>query len=265
MRCPKCGYISFDHLEKCLKCKKDISAVSDTLQGGVLHVASPVFLNLQSQEDQSDESDLVAEGEGVEVEDAVADFDIIVEEDSAEGREEEVTLEVDQNEEESFIDFEISSDEEEESEIAIDSALFDDDTEIEEQLLDNQLDSLSEEDTDDFEIDMPEELLDMSDLAAPALSEDIKSPDLDSQDELNSLDIDLNSFDFDLDSDLSAGDGPLESSGGEEDEISLSDIDFSDTISGPTKEGRKQSGAMDMDEDFDFDLDLDGLSIRDDE
>jgi hypothetical protein len=264
MRCPKCGYISFDHLEKCLKCKKDISAVSDTLQGGVLHVASPIFLNLQSQEDQLDESDLAAGGEGVEAEDAVADFDIIAEEDSAEGSEEEVSLEVDQNEE-GFIDFEISSDEEEESEISIDSALFDDDTEIEEQLLDNQLDSLSEEDTDDFEIDMPEELLDMSDLAAPALSEDVKSPDLDSQDELNSLDIDLNSFDFDLDSDLSAGDGPLESSGGEEDEISLSDIDFSDTISGPTKEGRKQSGAMDMDEDFDFDLDLDGLSIRDDE
>ena len=265
MRCPKCGYISFDHLENCLKCKKDISAVSDTLQGGVLHVASPVFLNLQSQEDQSDESDLVAEGEGVEVEDAVADFDIIVEEDSAEGREEEVTLEVDQNEEESFIDFEISSDEEEESEIAIDSALFDDDTEIEEQLLDNQLDSLSEEDTDDFEIDMPEELLDMSDLAAPTLSEAIKSPDMDSQDEQSSSDIDLDSFDFDLDSDLSVGDGSLESSDGEGDEISLSDIDFSDTISGPTKEGRKLSGAMDMDEDFDFDLDLDGLSIRDDE
>lgn len=264
MRCPKCGYISFDHVEKCLKCKKDISAVSDTLQGGVLHVASPVFLNLQSQEDPSDESDLAAGGEGVEAEDAVADFDIIAEEDSAEGSEEEVILEVDQNEE-GFIDFEISSDEEEDSEIAIDSALFDDDTEIEEQLLDNQLDSLSEEDTDDFEIDMPEELLDMSDLAAPALSEDVKSPDLDSQDELNSLDIDLNSFDFDLDSDLSAGDGPLESSDGEEDEISLSDIDFSDTISGPKKEGRKQSGAMDMDEDFDFDLDLGGLSIRDDE
>lgn len=265
MRCPKCGYISFDHLDKCLKCKKDISVVSETLQGGVLHVASPVFLNLQSEDDQSDESDLVAEGEGIEVEDAVEDFDLIVEENSADGSEEEVLLEVDQNaEEEGFIDFEISSDEDEESEIAIDSAFFDGDDEVEEQLLDNQLDSISEEDADAFEMDMPEELLDMSDLAAPSPSEDVKSPDQDSQDELNSLDIDLDSFDFELDSDLSAGDGSLQPSDKEEDEISLGDIDFSDTISGPTKEGSKQSGAMDMDQDLDFDLDLGGLSMRED-
>ena len=33
MRCPKCGYISFDHLEQCLKCKKNIKAVSDNMHG----------------------------------------------------------------------------------------------------------------------------------------------------------------------------------------------------------------------------------------
>lgn len=264
MRCPKCGYISFDHLEKCLKCKKDISAVSETLQGGVMHVASPVFLNLQSQDDQSDDSEFVAEGEGIEVEDADGDFDLIVEEDSVEGGEEEVLLEVDQNaEEEGFIDFEISSDEDEDSEIAIDSSFFDDE-EVEEQLFDNQLDSLSEEDTDALEMDVPDELLDMSDLAAPSLSEDAKSADQDSHDELNSLDLDLDSFDFELDSDLSAGDESLQASDKEEEEISLGDIDFSDTINGPAKEGSKKSGAMDMDQDFDFDLDLDGLSLHED-
>lgn len=265
MRCPKCGFISFDHLEKCLKCKKDISAVSETLKGGVMHVASPVFLNLQAQDDQSDESDFVAEGEGIEVEDA-EDFDLIVEEDSVEEGEEEVLLEVDQNaEEEGFIDFEMSSDEDKDSEIAIDSTFFDDDDEVEEQLFDNQLDSLSEEDTDALEMDVPDELLDMSDLAAPSLSEDAKSADQDAQDELNSLDIDLDSFDFELESDLSAGDESLPASDKVEEEISLGDIDFSDTINGPAKEGSKQPGAMDMDQDFDFDLDLDGLSIREDD
>ena len=44
MRCPKCGYISFDHLATCLNCKKDISEISSTAQGTTYNAAAPMFL-----------------------------------------------------------------------------------------------------------------------------------------------------------------------------------------------------------------------------
>lgn len=45
MRCPKCGYISFDHVETCLKCKKDISGKVDVV-GTTYHAAAPSFLKV---------------------------------------------------------------------------------------------------------------------------------------------------------------------------------------------------------------------------
>ncbi len=267
MRCPKCGYISFDHLEVCLKCKKNISAASDALQGGVLQVAAPVFLNLQSPEDHLDE-DLVAESEGPEDEVMDGDLDILLGDESAEESEEDMILEVEQDEgeEDGFIDFDISLDEESEQEIAVDPNLFDDGVGTEDQVLDNQLDNITEKGGDDFEIEMPEELVDMSDLTAPDPSEDSKPAALDSSDEPGSPDIELDGLDLalDLDSDIPASDKSIESLDGEEDVLSLGDIDFSDTISGPEDEGRKKTKTMDMDEDLNFDLDLGGLSIHDD-
>ncbi len=44
MRCPKCGYITFDHVETCGKCHKDISAVSSKLTGTVMFAEPPGFL-----------------------------------------------------------------------------------------------------------------------------------------------------------------------------------------------------------------------------
>ncbi len=44
MRCPKCGFISFDHIDSCLKCTKDIKETSTDLQGTTFNVASPAFL-----------------------------------------------------------------------------------------------------------------------------------------------------------------------------------------------------------------------------
>ena len=43
MRCPKCGYISFDQVESCTKCGKNISDASGKLSGMVLAVDSPSF------------------------------------------------------------------------------------------------------------------------------------------------------------------------------------------------------------------------------
>jgi len=50
MRCPKCGYISFDHLTSCKKCKKDISGAVEELEGVVFEAAPPVFLAFEYEE-----------------------------------------------------------------------------------------------------------------------------------------------------------------------------------------------------------------------
>ena len=44
MRCPKCGYISFDRQRSCGKCSNDLTAVSEQLQGTVGKAAVPFFL-----------------------------------------------------------------------------------------------------------------------------------------------------------------------------------------------------------------------------
>ena len=58
MRCPKCGFISFDNLENCLKCNKDISDATRAFQGSTLKVATPSFLKISVP----DENDLQIEG-----------------------------------------------------------------------------------------------------------------------------------------------------------------------------------------------------------
>ncbi|HCC54878.1 MAG TPA: hypothetical protein DEQ20_08150 [Desulfobulbaceae bacterium] len=44
MRCPKCGYISFDRQKSCGKCGNDLMAVAEQLQGTVGKNAAPFFL-----------------------------------------------------------------------------------------------------------------------------------------------------------------------------------------------------------------------------
>ena len=44
MRCPKCGFISFDRQKSCGKCTADLTAVSEQLQGTVGKAATPFFL-----------------------------------------------------------------------------------------------------------------------------------------------------------------------------------------------------------------------------
>ena len=45
MRCPKCGFISFDHLTSCAKCGRDVSEVASELQGTSIKVEAPMFLS----------------------------------------------------------------------------------------------------------------------------------------------------------------------------------------------------------------------------
>jgi len=86
MRCPKCGYISFDHLESCKKCNKNISEASVDLDGTVFAVAAPVFLDLEYKEsaglpDEEEDITTLEEslGDGEEV------VDLSFEEDEVDG------------------------------------------------------------------------------------------------------------------------------------------------------------------------------------
>lgn len=53
MRCPKCGYISFDIIESCVKCGKDITNAATDLEGSVAGVPAPTFLRVPGQEPPS--------------------------------------------------------------------------------------------------------------------------------------------------------------------------------------------------------------------
>jgi len=47
MRCPKCGFISFDQLPKCVKCGKSFSSIADLVHGTAFSVSAPLFLKIQ--------------------------------------------------------------------------------------------------------------------------------------------------------------------------------------------------------------------------
>jgi len=272
MRCPKCGFISFDHLEVCLKCKKDIKVASEALQGGVLHVASPTFLNLhpESEESQLDEGELVVDDGEVVEEYVDPDLDVLIEDEAEEGEIEGLSLVAGRDD---FADLEISMDDgdeeiaidlgQDEGEIAVDLDRFDDDAEVEEHVFDSEPDSEKEKGDVEFEIEMPEELIDMSDLAPPVASEGSGSSTADSPEDPDSLNINLDNFDFELESDTPDSKESADITSGGETVLSLDDIDFSDTIGKPKKTSGKKVDSMNMDEDLNFDLDLGGLSIHD--
>ncbi len=48
MRCPKCGYISFDHQETCTKCQKYIGDVGTEIKGTTFSAKAPAFLRITS-------------------------------------------------------------------------------------------------------------------------------------------------------------------------------------------------------------------------
>lgn len=48
MRCSKCGYISFDHLETCKKCHKSVNQAESGLNGTVFDTAVPSFLRFEA-------------------------------------------------------------------------------------------------------------------------------------------------------------------------------------------------------------------------
>ncbi len=233
MRCPKCGYISFDHLELCLKCKKDISETSSQVEGTTFQGEAPVFLKLQTESNSydmgDDSSDEFGEIDNIEIEDP--DLDVLVEDKGG--------IEFDGGDIEPMDDEEFSismDDEEPEEDLDLDLEQFSD---FEENI----------EESKDVQMSIPEELADMSDLSPPATS-DSPLPEKDDG--------------FNLDLDEFASDFSLSSSGKEEGEVAnLSPEDIGDiSPAQPEEPTTAFDDAMeDLDSDLDFELDLGDLEL----
>jgi len=265
MRCPKCGYISFDHLEKCLKCNKDIKATSNSLFGSTYHLQAPNFLQLnrQHKDNPSRQGDLSESQSISEVDEYVDDeLEILIAEDDSD-IEGEIGFE-----ENGETDSELSEEDEqeEEGEIEIDFSQFEDADEPEVNLFDE--DEIMEEarrvqeSPPSPEIDIPAELSDISDLARPG-----KGRTADEKPSAKSTESDLSDLELeDLYFDLGLDDLDKEQTAKQEKPkdvlLALDGIDFSEALAESKPETSKKSGGMD--EDLDFDLDLGGLSIHKD-
>lgn len=265
MRCPKCGYISFDHLENCVKCNKDISEVSSSLFGSTYKIPAPNFLKLprEKNEDFSEQADLIEDESIDEVDEYVdEDLDILIEDDEADS-DGEIRFSEESETETELKSSEADQQEDPEGEIEIDFSQFEDDDEPEVNLFeDDDVEADEQEEPAVRQMparELPDELSDISDLAHPGKSAEPERPaEKSSTSDLSDLELDDLFFDLGLD-DVDE-DPPAKKEAPEESILSLDDIDFSDALAGGSS--NKKSGSMD--DDLDFDLDLGGLSIHKD-
>lgn len=245
MRCPKCGYISFDHLESCLKCNKEIKKSAEALHGTVFNATAPNFLKFSVPEVE-EENDFEQEfiDEEVDLDSLDPDLDILLDDDSGTDLDDGLDVLSGLGDDEGF---EISLDDDEtDDEISIDFNQFED-AEIE--------DTPGEESV--FAMDVPDELSDLSDLepetttVTETVKNDEPSVDLSMDDD---FDFDLNIDGLDDEMNLnSSTDSPTQDAP-EEAVLSLEDEDLS-------VNPKKETDPSDMDADLDFDLDLGGLTL----
>lgn len=270
MRCPKCGYISFDHVDTCLKCNKDISGISSKVTGTTYNVAPPSFLRFTKGESVEKEDEEISfdpdQGDYGVVD---PDLDVLADDDAAgededggatisfgddfeglDGFEDEKKLEADDSDDESDIDLGQFEDAFEEEEIA--------------------------EDDEELALEFPDELSDLSDLSSPARNGEkepgaepaFTSPEEKEESDDFSLDLDLEGLDDDLS--LTMEEEKQQDDEDDLEELSLDDLGLSDAPesgggaeAAPAK--KKVKDDMDMDSDLDFDLDLDGISLENDD
>ena len=266
MRCPKCGYISFDNVDECLKCKKNIKSASNVVKGTTFNATAPAFLNFShfdSEEDTSDAIDLFAD-DIEEDDDEIVDNDLEVLLDD----EEEADLSDDDEVIALEDDFDVEDEEEtgdDEAEIEIDFSKFEDNELGSEDEGDEVIAEVSGDPAGQLEIDIPDELADISDLAPPSAKKQ-ETFQLDEEEPVavaSSDEIDFDSLDFDLGLD-EKDTAPADSADDSDSLLSLDDIDFSDALEEPPKKNAPKSKDMNMDDDLDFELDLGGLSIHKD-
>ncbi len=159
MRCPKCGYISFDTLGTCKKCNKAIGELLEDLEGTVFEATAPSFLHIRSADalveeaqapDAEEAVDLLEdepEVDGLSLSDAFADEDVLTE---------DMELE----DEESVVGFA------EVEEVEISGEILLEETDLEEE----SLAAPGDEKETDLELDFGD--IDISDLAPPGEEQD---------------------------------------------------------------------------------------------
>lgn len=261
MQCPKCGYISFDHLEVCVKCKKNIKAVSDSLHGSVFPVKAPAFLRLQPRptEDEKEVADVFGEKSGADEEYVDDDLEILIEDAPEQDAEIELAEEHRTGELKVETGREAAEDDDEDREIEIDFSQFEDAREDEAALADEEKRGGGKEEQP-FAMEMPAALTDISDLAPPGKVAGTGKDASQVSAKKPAGDLGMDDLDFDLGLD-DLDDHPASP---KETMLSLDDIDFSETLTKSTPKAPSKSGTTDMDEELNFDLDLGGLSIHKD-
>ena len=245
MRCPKCGYISFDNVEKCLKCRRNISAVSSQFQGSVLNVATPVFLKLVPDEEEVGEMEIPQEEAEIEEQDfEITDPDLDILMDEEEGSTAEVQLELeDEGLESSALDqlnddfSEIESFAEEDTgEIAAPELGELDEAEMEQAFADDEPEEAPS-------LEVPDELADISDLSPPEKEEAVAEAPPEEKPIESEVDLDFGDLAEEFGKEAAAA-GAAAAAAPKKEEPTLS---------------------LDMDEELDFELDLGGLSIHDED
>lgn len=274
MRCPKCGYISFDHIDTCLKCNKNISKVSSKLEGTTYNVAPPSFLKFQSSAQQQESEGIVFDAGRKEYDVVDPDLDVLMDEigeqpaadDDADIAFGDELSGLDAMPEDESFELDLDGDEDDGVD-GLDLGQFEDAFEEQE----------SEPKFDEFELDMPDELSDISDLEAPQdeVDEELDDTPEPMPEELPESSMameELSDFSLDLDLDELNEDFTLtdtetvtesDTSSGLED-LSLDDLGLTETEEKPSGQDLSVDEDMNMDADLDFDLDLGGITLDDD-
>lgn len=261
MRCPKCGYISFDHLKECRKCSKNIETISAGLFGSTYNIQAPTFLQLDRQAREESSQDLArAEERYFDTDDEYIDDELAVLVEDEDADEEEIAINFAEDEPATMAS--ADDDEQDDGEIEIDFSQFE---EADEKVDLHQADAAPQKKKqNNVKIDVPPALSDISDLARPAYLSDEKvtaggsvDPDFP---ELNLDDLD---FDLELDGLDGFNDAAKKSPvSAEKNILSLEELDFADALADGGPAPAKKTEDMDLDLDLDFELDLGGLSIH---
>ena len=266
MRCPKCGFISFDNLEKCLKCNKELKDVAGLMHGTVFKVQAPLFLKISTEEEAKgfgEDIEIIGGSQDDEFDLQDPDLEILFDEE-AEVADDSSSLRLEKDSSDleviSSADFDAAK-EEDDGQISIDLGQFRNDRSDEDSGLE---DIFGEEKEEKLSLELPDGLTDISDLAPP--SKKITPPPLEKSTDRPQSGDDFG-FDLDLDLDLGGLDEKLPErppvKAKKAENLSLDAIDL--PTSRPAGASRKgDSDAMNMDEELNFDLDLGGLSIHKD-
>jgi len=152
MRCPKCGFISFDHLTSCAKCGRDVSEVASELQGTSIKVENPMFLSGALAAFSESEESFEDHAMEAEVDEGGIDFDMdmeVEEQEAVEAADVEEDIDFSFEDEEKAETLEVA-DEEEEADISLAEAEAEEAVDVEEEV--ELLDEAA-----DFELEAEEE------------------------------------------------------------------------------------------------------------